>query len=156
MKRKFISWTIRLFWIGILSPILVISGGVWFASMGWFGPLPSFEELENPKQNLATEIYASDGVLLGKFFYENRMPIAYDQLSPNLVNALISTEDERYRTHSGIDAKSLARAITGALTGRSSGGCSTITQQLSKMLFTMYPQTLQSALSKSLKSGLFQ
>ena len=68
VKRKFISWTIRLFWIGILSPILVISGGVWFASMGWFGPLPSFEELENPKQNLATEIYASGGVLLGKFF----------------------------------------------------------------------------------------
>ncbi len=136
VKRKFISWTIRLFWIGILSPILVIIGGVWFASMEWFGPLPSFEELENPKQNLATEIYASDGVLLGKFFYENRMPVTYDQLSPNLVNALISTEDERFRTHSGIDAKSLARAITGALTGRSSGGGSTITQQLSKMLFT--------------------
>ena len=136
MKRKFISWTIRLFWIGILSPILVIIGGVWFASMGWFGPLPSFEELENPKQNLATEIYASDGVLLGKFFYENRTPVTYDQLSPNLVNALISTEDERFRTHSGIDAKSLARAITGAIIGRSSGGGSTITQQLSKMLFT--------------------
>ncbi|GIR13039.1 MAG: hypothetical protein CM15mP23_16140 [Cryomorphaceae bacterium] len=68
MKRKFILWTIRLFWIGILSPILVIIVGVCFASIGWFGPLPSFEELENPKQNLATEIYASDGVLLGKFF----------------------------------------------------------------------------------------
>ena len=91
VNRKLISWIIRLFWIGILGPILGIAGGVWFASMGWFGPLPSFEELENPKQNLATEIYASDGVLLGKFFYENRMPVTYDQLSPNLVNALIST-----------------------------------------------------------------
>ena len=136
MKKKITSWFIRLFWIAILGPILGIAGGVWFASMGWFGPLPSFQELESPKQNLATEIYASDGVLLGKFFYENRSPVTYDQLSPNLVNALICTEDERFRTHSGIDAKSLARAISGALTGRSSGGGSTITQQLSKMLFT--------------------
>jgi len=136
VKKKLSSWFIRLFWMAILGPILGIAGGVWFASMGWFGPLPSFEELENPQQNLATEIYASDGVLLGKFFYENRSPVTYDQLSPHLVNALVSTEDERFREHSGIDAKSLARAIAGALTGRSAGGGSTITQQLSKMLFT--------------------
>ena len=136
IKKKFTTVLIRLFWIGILVPIFGIAGGVWFASMGWFGPLPSFEELENPQQNLATEIYASDGVLLGKFFYENRSPITYNQLSPHLVNALISTEDERFRAHSAIDAKSLARAIVGALTGKSAGGGSTITQQLSKMLFT--------------------
>jgi penicillin-binding protein 1A len=136
VKKKLSTWFIRLFWLGILAPILGIAGGVWFASMGWFGPLPSFEELENPQQNLATEIYASDGVLLGKFFYENRSPVTYDQLSPHLVNALISTEDERFREHSAIDAKSLARAIVGALTGQSAGGGSTITQQLSKMLFT--------------------
>ena len=104
--------------------------------MGWFGLLPSFEELENPQQNLATEIFASDGVLLGKFFYENRSPVTYNQLSPHLVNALISTEDERFRSHSAIDAKSLGRAIFGALTGTSAGGGSTITQQLSKVLFT--------------------
>jgi len=136
VKRKLTTWFLRLFWLSILAPIFGITCGVWLASMGWFGPLPSFEELENPKQNLATEIYASDGVLLGKFFYENRSPVTYDQLSPNIINALISTEDERFRSHSGIDAKSLARAIAGALTGRSSGGGSTITQQLSKMLFT--------------------
>jgi penicillin-binding protein 1A len=136
VKKKLSSWFIRLFWMAILGPVLGIAGGVWFASMGWFGPLPSFEELENPQQNLATEIYASDGILLGKYFYENRSPVAYDQLSPHLVNALISTEDERFREHSAIDAKSLARAIVGALTGRSAGGGSTITQQLSKMLFT--------------------
>jgi len=136
VKKKLSSWFIRLFWMAILGPVLGIAGGVWFASMGWFGPLPSFEELENPQQNLATEIYASDGVLLGKFFYENRSPVTYDQLSPHLVNALISTEDERFREHSAIDAKSLGRAIAGALTGRSAGGGSTITQQLSKMLFT--------------------
>jgi len=136
LKKKLSTWFIRLFWLGVFAPIIGVACGVWFASMGWFGTLPSFEELENPQQNLATEIYASDGVLLGKFFYENRSPVTYDQLSPNLVNALISTEDERFREHSAIDAKSLARAIVGALTGKSAGGGSTITQQLSKMLFT--------------------
>ena len=136
LKKKLSTWFIRLFWLGILTPIIGIAGGVWFASMGWFGPLPSFEELENPQQNLATEIYTSDDVLLGKFFFENRSPVTFDELSPNLVNALISTEDERFREHSAIDAKSLARAIVGALTGQSAGGGSTITQQLSKMLFT--------------------
>jgi penicillin-binding protein 1A len=135
-KKKLTTKLIYFFWIGILMPIFGIAGGVWFASMGWFGPLPSFEELENPQQNLATEIFASDGVLLGKFFYENRSPVTYNQLSPHLVNALISTEDERFRSHSAIDAKSLGRAIFGALTGTSAGGGSTITQQLSKMLFT--------------------
>jgi len=136
IKKKLTTVLIRLFWIGVLAPILGITGGVWFASMGWFGPLPYFEELENPQQNLATEIFASDGVLLGKFFYENRSPITYNQLSPHLVNALIATEDERFRSHSAIDAKSLARALVGAITGKSAGGGSTITQQLSKMLFT--------------------
>lgn len=135
-KSKIITWLIRLFWLAILAPIAAIFCGVWFASMGWFGPLPSFEELENPQQNLATEIYASDGALLGKFFYENRTPVTYEELSHHLVNALIATEDERFREHSGIDAKSLGRAIAGAATGRSAGGGSTITQQLSKMLFT--------------------
>jgi penicillin-binding protein 1A len=136
VKKKFIFWFIRCFWIVIMGPILLISLGVWFASIGWFGQLPSFEELENPEQNLATEIYASDGVLLGKFFYENRSPVTYDDLSPHLINALIATEDERFVEHSGIDVKSLARAIVGAITGRNAGGGSTITQQLSKMLFT--------------------
>ena len=135
-KKKLTTKLIYLFWIGILMPIFGIAVGVWFASMGWFGPLPSFEELENPQQNLATEIFASDGVLLGKFFYENRSPVNYSQLSPHLVNALISTEDERFRSHSAIDAKSLGRAIFGALSGTSAGGGSTMTQQLSKMLFT--------------------
>ena len=136
MKNKFIIWFIRIFWLLVIGPVIAISLGVWFASSGWFGELPSFEELENPQQNLATEIYASDGVLLGKFFYENRSPVTYKDLSSHLVNALIATEDERFMDHSGIDIKSLARAVLGAITGRNSGGGSTITQQLSKMLFT--------------------
>lgn len=110
------------------------------AAVSWpgFDPLPSFEELENPKSNLATEVYTSDGKILGKYFYQNRVNVSYDQLSPNIVNALIATEDERYYDHSGIDIKGLARAV--AKLGRS-GGASTITQQLAKMLFSDAPKS---------------
>ena len=101
--------------------------------------MPSFEELENPKNNLATEIISSDGVTLGKYFFENRSKINYDELSPQLVNALLATEDIRFREHSGIDVRALLRAVKGQLTGSSAGGASTITQQLAKMLFTKTP-----------------
>ena len=154
MKKKLISWIVLFFWVAILSPIFCILGGLWLASLGWFGPLPSFEELESPQQNLATEIYASDNVLLGKYFYENRSPVTYDELSPHLVNALICTEDERYRSHSGIDVKSLARAISGALIGRSAGGGSTITQQLAKMLFTDVSSNIFERIQQKFKEWL--
>ena len=154
VKKKLISWIVLFFWFAILSPIFCILSGLWLASLGWFGPLPSFEELENPQQNLATEIYASDNVLLGKYFYENRSPVTYDELSPHLVNALICTEDERYRSHSGIDVKSLARAISGALIGRSAGGGSTITQQLAKMLFTDVSSNIFERIQQKFKEWL--
>ncbi len=154
VKKKLISWIVLFFWVAILSPIFCILGGLWLASLGWFGPLPSFEELESPQQNLATEIYASDNVLLGKYFYENRSPVTYDELSPHLVNALICTEDERYRSHSGIDVKSLARAISGALIGRSAGGGSTITQQLAKMLFTDVSSNIFERIQQKFKEWL--
>ena len=111
-------------------------------SIGIFGPLPTFEQLESPKNNLATEIISEDGVLLGKYFLENRSNIRYNELPQNLINALISTEDIRYMSHSGIDVRSLARAIFGLISGgESSGGASTITQQLAKMLFTEKPSS---------------
>ncbi len=154
VKKKLISWIVLFFWVAILSPIFCILGGLWLASLGWFGPLPSFEELESPQQNLATEIYASDNVLLGKYFYENRSPVTYDELSPHLVNALICTEDERYRSHSGIDVKSLARAISGAIIGRSAGGGSTITQQLAKMLFTDVSSNIFERIQQKFKEWL--
>ena len=135
----------------VVSPIVLVLLGVWLASIGWFGELPSFEELENPKQNLATEIYASDGILLGKFFYENRSPVNYEDLSPHLINALIATEDERFMEHSGIDVKSLARAILGAISGRKAGGGSTITQQLSKMLFTNVSSSIPQRIMQKFK-----
>lgn len=103
-----------------------------FASWGLFGAMPSFEDLENPESNLATEIISSDGVTLGKFYNENRTAIKYKDLPKSLVDALVSTEDERFYEHSGIDAK---RTFGAALRLGQNGGASTITQQLAKNLF---------------------
>ena len=103
-----------------------------FASWGLFGAMPSFEELENPESNLATEIISSDGETLGKFYNENRTAIKYADLPKHLVDALVSTEDERFYEHSGIDGRGTLRAVSSFGT---SGGASTITQQLAKLLF---------------------
>ena len=103
-----------------------------FASWGLFGKMPSFEDLENPNSNLATEIISSDGVTLGKFYNENRTAIKYKDLPKSLVDALVSTEDERFYEHSGIDAR---RTLGAAVKLGSNGGASTITQQLAKLLF---------------------
>jgi len=106
-------------------------------SNGFLGFMPSFDELENPKSNIATEIYSSDQVLLSTFFIENRSPVEYKDISPNLINALVATEDVRFYDHSGIDARGLARVLfrTVLMQDQSSGGGSTITQQLAKLLF---------------------
>ncbi|WP_395046233.1 penicillin-binding protein 1A [Flavobacterium sp.] len=103
-----------------------------FASWGFFGSMPSFSELENPESNLATEIISADGVTLGKFYNENRTPIKYKDLPKHLVDALISTEDERFREHSGIDGR---RTLSATLSLGRRGGASTLTQQLAKLLF---------------------
>ena len=102
------------------------------------GDLPDTQQLENPKKELATEILDARGGVLGRLFVENRVEVDYADLSPNLVRALIATEDERYREHSGIDFRALTRAVvkTGLLGDESSGGASTLTQQLAKQMFT--------------------
>ena len=98
--------------------------------------------VENPKNNLATEIISEDGVLLGKYFFENRSNVKHHELPENLINALIATEDIRYMGHSGIDVRSLVRSVVGLLFGSgNSGGASTITQQLAKVLFTEKPSS---------------
>ncbi|PID95652.1 MAG: hypothetical protein CSA94_00500, partial [Bacteroidetes bacterium] len=104
-------------------------------SKGWFGKIPTFEELENPKSNLASELYSADGKLLGKYFIENRSNTPYVNLSPHLINALVATEDVRFKKHSGIDFRSLFRVVFGVVTGDNKGGGSTVTQQLAKNLF---------------------
>jgi len=131
-----------LLWLIITSPFFGLFLLVNLTAIGVFGDLPSFEQLENPNNNLATEIISEDGVILGKYFFENRSKANYNEIPENLINAFISTEDVRFRNHSGIDGRALLRAIHGALTGKSSsGGASTITQQLSKMLFTEKPSS---------------
>ena len=131
-----------LLWFIITSPFFGLFLLVNLTSMGVFGDLPTFDQLENPKNNLATEIISEDGVVLGKYFFENRSSALYNEIPENLINAFISTEDVRFRNHSGIDGRALLRAIYGVLTGKSSsGGASTITQQLSKMLFTDKPSS---------------
>ena len=131
-----------LLWLIITSPFFSLFLLVNLTAIGVFGDLPTFEQLENPKNNLATEIISEDGIVLGKYFFENRSRASYNEIPENLINAFISTEDVRFRNHSGIDGRALLRAIYGALTGKSSsGGASTITQQLSKMLFTEKPSS---------------
>ena len=99
-----------------------------------FGYSPSISELKNPKQNVASEVYSADGKLLGRFFYENRTPVEYDDLSPLLIKTLIATEDARFYQHHGIDFKALLPVMKDMLRGNPRGG-STITQQLVKNLF---------------------
>lgn len=124
---------VKRFWILALSGFGSIILIFLLASWGVFGALPTFEELENPQKNLATEVISSDGVTLGKYAYQNRTPVGFKELPDNLVKALVATEDERFYEHSGIDFRGLARAISKM--GKD-GGASTITQQLAKNLFT--------------------
>ncbi len=125
------------FWTIVLVPTVAVITLLLLTNAGAFGKLPSFEELENPKSNLATEIYSEDGVLLGSYYVQNRSYVDYEELSPSLVAALIATEDARFKSHSGIDFISLARVAvrTIAMGDRGQGGGSTITQQLAKNLF---------------------
>ena len=116
----------------VLGGFISVSLLFLLASWGVFGTLPTFEELENPEKNLATEVISSDGVTLGKYAFKNRTPVGFKDLPDNLVHALIATEDERFYEHSGIDFRGLARAIVKLGKG---GGASTITQQLAKNLF---------------------
>jgi len=116
----------------VLGGFISVSLVFLLASWGVFGTLPTFEELENPEKNLATEVISSDGVTLGKYAFKNRTPVGFKDLPDNLVHALIATEDERFYEHSGIDFRGLARAIVKLGKG---GGASTITQQLAKNLF---------------------
>jgi len=137
MKKKKVttnpfSTYIKWFWILVLGGTGSIILIFLLASWGVFGPLPTFEELENPEKNLATEVISLDGQTLGKYAYENRTPVKYKDLPQNLVNALVATEDERFYEHSGIDFKSSIRAVVKM---GSEGGGSTITQQLAKLLF---------------------
>ncbi len=129
LNKRSIAWL--AYFAGLASFILLIL----FLS---FQDLPSFEELENPKTNQATEIYADDGAVLGRLYIENRVNKEFKELNPHLVDALLATEDIRYHRHTGIDFKALARVLvkTVLLQNRNAGGGSTVTQQLAKLLYS--------------------
>lgn len=123
--------SVRIFWrvflIGFFSFVLILV----LTGMGVFGPMPSLEELENPEITLASEVYGDDGTLMGKYYTEsgNRINVKYKDISKHVIDALVATEDKRFYDHSGIDGKRLTKAVISLGT---SGGASTITQQLAK------------------------
>lgn len=121
---------------------VIFVGGIFFffylVSDGKLGFMPTFEELENPNNNFATEVYSADGKVIGKYFEgsENRRYMEYKDIPQSVIDALIATEDVRFYDHSGIDVRGLFRVAKGMVTGNSAaGGGSTVTQQLAKMLF---------------------
>jgi penicillin-binding protein 1A len=129
-KKQPVNKAIKILWWTMLSGFSLFILILLLTIMGVFGKLPSMHDLENPQANLASEIYADDGkTLMGKVYAENRTPVEFKDISKNVIDALISTEDERFYDHSGIDAKSIARAV---FTFGRDGGGSTITQQLAK------------------------
>ena len=127
-------------WIFLSLCVLACVVIFYSIAKGWIGYMPPVEDLENPNYKFATEVLSADGKALGTYSYskENRVYVGYSDLSPNLINALIATEDVRFADHSGIDAKALFRAILkrGILMQKNAGGGSTITQQLSKQLYS--------------------
>ncbi len=143
-KYVLITWGI------IFAPVIFLLFMFSLTSFELFGELPDVEELQNPKNNLATIVYSSDGNILGKFYKENRVNCKFNELSTNLVTALVATEDARFYEHSGVDLRALFRSVSGLLTGNTNaGGGSTLTQQLAKMQFSEKPKSkLQRILQK--------
>ncbi|HAZ26232.1 MAG TPA: transglycosylase, partial [Algoriphagus sp.] len=153
-KPETTSWaskTIKYLWIAFGAMVFGFILFVWMVSvnfLGLFGPLPDFKALENPESEVASELYSSDGLLLGTYARENRSPVSFNELSPNLVNALISTEDVRFEDHSGIDMTAMVRVfVKSILLGQDAGGGSTLSQQTAKNLFKTRTDANQGFLS---------
>src|SRR5580692_3471135 len=134
--KRFKIYT-RIFWALVILPLLLLLFLTVGTTTGLFGKLPTFDELENPQTYLASEVYSSDGQILGKYYVQNRSNVQYKDISPYVIKGLVATEDARFFDHSGVDLRSLFRVFFKTLLGHrsSSGGGSTITQQLAKMLF---------------------
>jgi len=147
-RKRFVKWL----WLIVFSPIIFV---LFMLLMVWiFADIPSFEELEDPQSNLATQIIAEDGTLLNTYHIENRSYSNYEELSQNLKDALVATEDARFYEHSGIDGKSLVRvAVKSVVMGNrtSGGGGSTLSQQLAKSLFPRETSTSKFPGAKTFK-----
>ncbi|MCU0420728.1 MAG: transglycosylase domain-containing protein, partial [Cyclobacteriaceae bacterium] len=140
LRKAWIPSAIKYIWIFFLAvligvPLYVLSVSV--DLFGLYGGMPSLIEIENPENDLSSELISADGVSLGRYFRYNRSQVHYEELSPDLVNTLLISEDHRFYNHSGLDFPAFLRVIFGVLTLNPQGGGSTITQQLAKNLFTM-------------------
>ena len=126
------NWYIWRFVIAVAAFAVIM---ILLVAFQVFGPLPSFRELENPKSDQASEVVSSDEQIIGKYYVKNRTSVTYKQISPNIINALVATEDTRFYQHSGIDFQRTFSIILYNLVGKKQGG-STITQQLAlKLIF---------------------
>lgn len=134
-KQQGVRWYLVVLWTLFVIGVTSVFGLFYGIYHEWFGDMPTFEELENPSTNLATEIISADGKVLGTYYIENRSNVSYSELSPHLVEALLAIEDIRFYEHSGIDQRALLRVVFGLATGSDKGGGSTLTQQLAKNLF---------------------
>ncbi len=134
-KKNNTKLGVKIVWIGFWATLLGIIGLIVATNYGLFGDMPSLEEIQNPTASEASEVFSDDGIPMGKFYLEDRSPVTLDKISPNVIKALIATEDERFYEHSGIDGRSMMRAVKGVLTFDPAGGASTITQQLALNMF---------------------
>jgi penicillin-binding protein 1A len=143
--------TIKYLWLSFVGGVIFFILFVWMVSvnfLGLFGSLPDFKALENPESELASELYSADGFLLGTYARENRSPVKFEELSPNLVQALIATEDVRFEEHSGIDMTAMIRVfVKSIILGQDAGGGSTLSQQTAKNLFKTRTDASQGILS---------
>ena len=140
-----IFWTLFFVAFGFVVFIIVA------ADLGWLGKMPSIEELQNPSASLASQVYADDGTLMGKYYLQDRVNVKYSDISKYAIEALVSTEDERFYDHNGVDPRSLGRAIF--LLG-SQGGGSTITMQAAKNLFTNYSSNIFVRMPQKIKESI--
>lgn len=138
----------RWVWWLVFSPFLSLGFLILLAKLGWLGEMPDPKDIEDPSRNVASVVYTEDGKILGKYFIENRVIVDYEDISINVINALIPTEDVRFYNHSGIDARGTVRAFTSL---GSDGGASTITQQLAKLLFHKKPKSKIARLIQKVK-----
>lgn len=148
-ERNWVKWLSRCLWTAAITSVLA---SIIIFTVVSFSDLPGFEELENPQYDLASLIYDTQGEIYGKYYIENREFVDYSELAPSVRNALYSVEDTRYFNHSGIDFRALVRvALKSVLLGQeSSGGGSTITQQLAKLLFSRSELNNQSKFSRAI------
>lgn len=138
MSSKTIKITVIILWALFIGTVIGIPTLFYMVKIdfnNWFGGLPSLQVLEKPDPDLSSELISADGISLGKYYRTNRTPVTYDELSPELVNTLLVTEDIRFKNHSGIDLRGLLRAIIGKLTFQFKGGGSTLTMQLADNLY---------------------